>query len=175
MSKSCFLAQILAYVAENKVTVGLEAEFQEMMAIEATKFENFESGQHGQEITSESRRLDCIYDDKPLRFEKDPFTSIKRMQAQDPLEEIDFGDGSTKRPTHISAKIDPTLKAEVINMLKKSKDCFAWDYHEMPGLSRELVELKLSIKPNKKHVKQTPRRFVSEITSKIKAEIQRFL
>jgi len=59
--------------------------------------------------------------------------------------------------------------------LKKYKDYFAWDYNEMPGLSRDMVELKLPLRPNKKLVKQTPRRFAQQIQSKIKEEIERFL
>jgi hypothetical protein len=45
----------------------------------------------------------------------------------------------------------------------------------MPGLSREMVELKLPIKAGKKPVKQLPRRFAPEIMSKIKEEIKRLL
>jgi len=41
----------------------------------------------------EDQRLDCIYDDEPLGFEKDPMGSAQKMQAQDPLEEVDLGDG----------------------------------------------------------------------------------
>ena len=97
------------------------------------------------------------------------------MQPHDPLEEIDLGDRSTIRPTYISANIDPSLRIKVIKLLKEFKDYFAWDYNEMPGLSRELVELKLPIKAGKKPVKQTPRRFAPEIMSKIKEEIERLL
>lgn len=36
-------------------------------------------------------------------------------------------------------------------MLKKKLECFAWDYNDIPGLSKELVELKIptykSVKP----------------------------
>lgn len=71
---------------------------------------NFESHQHGQETTSESRKLDCIYDDEPLGFEKYPLTYTKRMQAQDLVEEVDLQDGSTKKPTYISSKLNPVLK-----------------------------------------------------------------
>ena len=46
-----------------------------------------------------------------------------------------------------------------MELLKEYKDCFAWDYNEMPGLNREVVELKLPIPPDKKPVKQIPRRF----------------
>src|SRR4051812_19731530 len=45
----------------------------------------------------------------------------------------------------------------------------------MPGLERELVELRLPIKEGKKPIKQTPRRFAPEILSKIKAEVERLL
>lgn len=45
----------------------------------------------------------------------------------------------------------------------------------MSSLSRELVELKLSIKPGKKPVKQSPRRFAPAILLKIKEEVKRLL
>ena len=40
----------------------------------------------------------------------------------------------------------PEYKANLINLLKKYVDCFAWEYHEMSGLSRDLVEHRLPIK-----------------------------
>jgi hypothetical protein len=67
------------------------------------------------------------------------------------------------------------LKVRVIELLRENKDCFAWDYDEMPGLKRDLVELKLPIKDGKKPIKQTPRRFAPEILSKIKKEVERLL
>ncbi|KAK2416228.1 hypothetical protein QL285_038643 [Trifolium repens] len=123
----------------------------------------------------QAQRLDCIYDEEPLGFERDPLNETPKMQAQDPLEEIDIGDGSAKRPTYISANISPDLKGKLVLLLKEFSDCFAWDYNEMPGLSREMVELKLPIKAGKKPVKQLPRRFAPDIMSKIKEEIKRLL
>jgi hypothetical protein len=64
-----------------------------------------------------------------------------------------LGKGVIKRPTYISANIHPQLKVEVVQLPREFKDYFAWDYDEMSGLSRELVELKLPIKPGKKPVK----------------------
>lgn len=92
MSKSSVLAWILAYVGKNKLIAALKVKSQKMMVVKTTQIESFEFGHNGQETASESRRLDCIYDDEPLGFEKDPLTSTKRMQAQDPLKEIDPGD-----------------------------------------------------------------------------------
>ena len=45
----------------------------------------------------------------------------------------------------------------------------------MPGLSKDLVELKLLIKDGKKPIKQTLRRFAPGILSKIKEEVERLL
>src|SRR3954471_1184711 len=142
-----------------------------------TSFELPEDTAPDEEIIREepNQRLDAIYDEEPLGFEKDPMASNIKMLAQDPLEEVNLGDNDQKRKTYISAKLEPELKATVIKMLKENKDYFAWDYDEMPGLGRDLVELKLPIKEGKKPIKQTPRRFAPEIHSKIKAEVERLL
>ena len=154
------LKRISAYIAENKLQAALEAEGQYMVveAIEKSLLEG-----PGKDFDPEppdkvrderqDQRLDAIYDDEPLGFERDPLANNIKMLAQDPLEEIDLGEGTTRRPTYISANIDPQLRVEVIQLLKEFKDCFAWDYDEMPGLDRDLVELKLPIKPGKKPIK----------------------
>jgi len=123
----------------------------------------------------EGQKLDCVFDDEPLRFEKDPSLANKKIHAQDPLEEIDLGDESVKRPTYVSSKIGPDFKFRLMALLRKYKDCISWDYSEMLGLRRSVVELKLPIRPDKKPVKQLPRRFTPQIMSKIKEEIERLL
>ncbi|PNX85794.1 hypothetical protein L195_g041868, partial [Trifolium pratense] len=130
------------------MAVEANVDLEDKLALEANDLNN-----------GEKQRLDCIYDDEPLGFEKDPHSSIQRMQSQDPLQEIDIGDGSVKRPTYINANIDPSLRERMVELLKYYKDCFAWDYSEMPGLSRNLVEHRLPLRPDKKPVKQLPRRF----------------
>lgn len=161
MSEFDALKRISSYVAKNRLKVALEAEIPHM-DVEANELEVFEVSQRISVGTTpieesqsagprndgrEDQRLDCIYDDEPLDFEKDPSASTTKMQPRDPLEEIHFGDGTTKRPTYISANIDPKLRLEITNILHELKDFFSWDYNEIPGLSRELVELKLPMKP----------------------------
>ena len=63
------------------------------------------------------------------------------------LEEIDIGDGDRPRPTFISANLDPEYKQELKSLLREYKDCFAWEYYEMSGLDRSIVEHRLPIKP----------------------------
>ena len=64
----------------------------------------------------------------------------------DPLEEVDIGGGIVPRPTFVNKNLKANYKAELIVLLKEYIDCFACNYNEMPGLSRELVEHRLSIK-----------------------------
>lgn len=47
----------------------------------------------------QGHRLDAIYDEEPLEFKNDSMATNIKMLAQDPLEEIDLGEGLTKRPT----------------------------------------------------------------------------
>jgi hypothetical protein len=68
------------------------------------------------------------------------------FSSMDDLEEIDIGDGVVPWPTYVSAHLDVNRKHEIIELLKAYKCCFAWDYTEMPGLSRELVKHRLPIK-----------------------------
>ncbi|CAL9011340.1 unnamed protein product [Prunus brigantina] len=60
-------------------------------------------------------------------------------------------------------------------MCFEARDCFAWHYHEMPGLDRELVEHKLPIKDCYLPVKQARRRMSMDTELKVKEEIERLL
>ena len=66
--------------------------------------------------------------------------------STDLLEEIDIGDGDRPRPTFISANLDPEYKQELKSLLREYKDCFAWQYYEMPGLDRSIVEHRFAYK-----------------------------
>jgi hypothetical protein len=68
------------------------------------------------------------------------FTSV------DELEEIDIGPGDKPHPTFISKKLDPSLREPTIALLKEYSDCFAWDYIEMRGLDRSIVEHQLPLR-----------------------------
>ncbi|KEH17559.1 hypothetical protein MTR_0008s0310 [Medicago truncatula] len=144
--------KITAYVAENQLNSAKEAKNMKNEVIETTINDPIDD-------LTDDQKLDCIYDNEPLGFEEDPMGSTNKTRAQDPLEEVDLGDGTAKRPTYVSAKIPKEFKDRIVELLKEYKDCFAWDYDEMPGLSRKMVELKLPIRPDKKPVKQIPRRF----------------
>jgi hypothetical protein len=64
----------------------------------------------------------------------------------DDLEKVDIGDGVIPRSTYVSACLNMSQIQEIIELLKAYMCYFAWDYTEMPGLSRELVKHRLPIK-----------------------------
>jgi ribonuclease HI len=95
--------------------------------------------------------------------------------SADPLEEVDIGDGTKPRPTFVQKNMKADYKVKVIELLKEYVDCFAWEYHEMPGLSRELVEHRLPVKPGFRPYKQPLRRFNPLLYDRVKEEIDRLL
>jgi hypothetical protein len=62
------------------------------------------------------------------------------FMSADKLEEVDIGNGDKPRPTFISANLESDFRGELIKLLKEYKDCFAWDYSEMPSLDRSIVK-----------------------------------
>jgi hypothetical protein len=90
--------------------------------------------------SSDSSVGDMIEEFKDLDKLGQGFTSAN------PLEEIDIGDGKTPRPTFVNKTLETDPRNEMINLLKEYSDCFAWNYTEMPGLRREIVEHRLPIK-----------------------------
>lgn len=59
----------------------------------------------------------------------------KTLETQDPLIEMNLGSDEDKRPTFISGKLLARQQGELIELLRRYKDCFIWSYKKMPGLS----------------------------------------
>jgi len=95
--------------------------------------------------------------------------------SADGLVEIDIGSEDKPRPNFISAKLDSEYKQQLTDFLKEYKDCFAWDYIEMPGLDRSIVEHRLPIKSRFWPHQQPARRCNSNILPDIKAEITKLI
>jgi hypothetical protein len=95
--------------------------------------------------------------------------------SPDPLEEIDIGDGKTPRPTFVNKTLEIDPRDEMIGLLKEYFHCFAWNYIEMPGLSREIVEHRLPIKSGFIPFKHKTRTFRLDLLPRIEDEIHRLL
>jgi hypothetical protein len=79
--------------------------------------------------------------------------------SANPLEEIDIGDGVTPRPIFVNKNLSDDYKNNLVELLREYVDCFAWNYQEMSGLSRDLVEHWLPIKTGFRPFKQNARRY----------------
>ena len=95
--------------------------------------------------------------------------------SADDLEEVDIGPGDKPRPTFISSKLDPVLREEMITLLKEYRDCFAWDYTEMPGLDRSIVEHRLPLKKGFRPFQQRARQMKAEVLEEVKKEVEKML
>jgi len=107
MSEPNIWDKITAYMAENQSNTAREAE-------SLQKDENRTIIWERDDDFIEDQKLDCIYDDEPLGFEEDPMGSTAKMRALDPLEEVDIGDGSIKRPTYVSTKIPKEFRDRIV-------------------------------------------------------------
>jgi hypothetical protein len=67
------------------------------------------------------------------------------------------------------------FKSDLIKLLKEYVDCVAWNYNEMLGLSRDLVEHHLPIKPGFRPYKQPRKNFNLDIYDRVKEEVNRLL
>ena len=95
--------------------------------------------------------------------------------SANPLEEMEIGDGTTPRPTFVSQNLEAGYKQVLIALVREYVDYFAWEYHEMPGLSRELVEHRLPMKAGFRPHKQSAHKFNPQIYDRVKEEIGRLL
>jgi hypothetical protein len=64
--------------------------------------------------------------------------------------------------------LESDSRNKMIGLLLEYSDCFAWSYTNMPGLSRELVEHQLPIKPSFRPLKQRPRPFHPDLHPRVK-------
>jgi hypothetical protein len=107
------------------------------------------------------------------------FDEVKKLgqgfSSANPLEEMDIGDGITRRMTFVNKNMSLEHKDAIIKLLRNYIDYFAWNYREIPGLRQELVEHQLPIKTGFRPYKQPARRFNLIIHDQVKEEVERLL
>ena len=67
------------------------------------------------------------------------------------------------------------MREQMITLLKEYQDCFAWDYTEMPGLDRNIVEHWLPLKKGFRPFQQPARQMKAEVLEEVKKEVQKML
>ena len=104
-----------------------------------------------------------------------PKLEDNKPQVHDLMKEVNLDTMDEPRITYISSLLSTNLKEHIILLLQEFKDCFAWNYDEMPGLDRGLLEHCLPIRPKFHPFQQPPRRMSKEVELKVKEEIEKLL
>jgi hypothetical protein len=71
--------------------------------------------------------------------------------------------------------LDPVLREEMIALLKEYRDCFAWDYTEMHGVDRSIVEHQLPLNKGFRPFQQRARQMKAEVLEEVKKEVEKML
>ncbi|XP_070011134.1 uncharacterized protein [Nicotiana sylvestris] len=93
----------------------------------------------------------------------------------DALKEVNLGTDEEPRPTYISALLKVDEESTYIEILKEFWDVFAWSYKEMPGLDPKVAVHHLAVKNGARSVKQTQRRFRSDLVPLIETEVNKLI
>ena len=97
------------------------------------------------------------------------------LPHQEIIELVNLGTNEEKKEVKIGSSLDPVAKKEIVDLLREYVDIFAWSYQDMPGLSTEIVEHQLPMRPEYKPVQQKLRRVKPEMLLKIKEEVKKQL
>ena len=92
---------------------------------------------------------------------------------QEETELVDLGTDSGKKEVKIGTGMTAPIREELMALLKNYQDIFAWSYKDMPGLSCDIVQHRLSLNPECFPVKQKLRRMKPETSLKIKEEVKK--
>ena len=85
---------------------------------------------------------------------------------------VNLGTNDEKIEVKIGSSLDLSTKKEIVDLLKKYVDIFAWSYQDMSGLSIEIVEHQLPMRPECKPIQQKLKRIKLEMLLKIKEEVK---
>ena len=96
-------------------------------------------------------------------------------QVHELMEEVNLDTMVESRITYISSLLLSDLKEGITAILQEFKDSLAWNYDEMLGLDRSLVEHRLPIMSEFHLFQQPPRRMFKEVELKVKEEIEKIL
>ena len=80
------------------------------------------------------------------------------LPHQEVTELVNLGTNDEKKEVKIGSSLDPSTKKEIMDLLRKYEDIFAWSYQDMSGLSTEIVEHQLPMRLECKPVQQKLRR-----------------
>ena len=81
----------------------------------------------------------------------------------------------SQKPVFISSQLMAQEREQLVALLQKYRDVFAWTYNEMPGLDPELVVHSLNVDLGIRPVVQLARVFHTEVEAQIIQEVKKLL
>ena len=81
----------------------------------------------------------------------------------------------SQKPVFISSKLMAQEREQLVALLQKYRDVFAWTYDEMPGLDPGLVVHSLNVDPEIRPIVQPARVFYTEVEAQIIQEVKKLL
>ena len=106
---------------------------------------------------------------------KDPVKEAK-IQLKKELEEIKLGpELGFQKHVLISCQLTAQEKEQLVGLLKKYVDVFAWMYDEMLGMDPGLVVHSLNVDPGVKPVVQPAKVFHIDLEAQITQEVKKLL
>ena len=91
------------------------------------------------------------------------------MKCED-LDKVIIG-GDLERFFQVGARLPLQEKEELVELLRRNVDVFAWDAYEAPGLNPEFIYHRLNVDPSSTPKKRPPRRPSNEHVEAIKSEV----
>ena len=99
-----------------------------------------------------------------------------QIQPEEELREIDLGtEPGSRKPVFISSQLVAPEREQLVTLLQKYRDVFAWTYDEMPSLNPGLVVHSLNVDPGMRPVVQPARVFHTEVEAQIVQEVKKLL
>ena len=101
----------------------------------------------------------------------------KRVVAEptEVLEDISLDENNLERCTRVGADLEEKNKKDLIQLLKKNVDVFAWSHEDMSGIDPSVITYCLNVCPSFKPVQQKKIVFVPERDNAIKDEVQKLM
>nr|GEX74760.1 DNA-directed DNA polymerase [Tanacetum cinerariifolium] len=145
--------KILHSIDETPLEEEIFAKFDEFMAMTADENSNCESDT--EEPPFEKITINTIYKIKTSLEE--PPTDLEHKPLLDNLEYV-FLEEPSFLPVIISSNLSKENKNELISILKKHKQTFAWKTTDIPGICPSFCKHKIQLLDNKKPIVQKQRR-----------------
>ena len=99
-----------------------------------------------------------------------------QIQPEEELKKIDLGtEPRSRKPVFISSPLVTQEREQLVTLLQKYRDVFAWTYDEMPSLDPGLVVHSLNVDPGLRPVVQSARVFHTEVEAQIVQEVKKLL